>query len=156
MTGESSEPAAGSIVLFTIGFAGTSAQDFFGKLQQAGVRRVVDIRLNNVSQLAGFTKKRDLPFFLRAIVGIEYAHVLDLAPTKEILDDYKKKRIDWAQYERSYGQILQERRPADRLAPAEFDHACLLCSEVDPRRCHRRLAAEYLRDTWENVVIEHL
>ena len=156
MTRVPSQPAAGAIVLFTVGFAGASAEDFFGKLRRAGVRRLVDIRLNNVSQLAGFTKKRDLPYFLRALAGIPYAHVPDLAPTKEILDDYKKKRIDWAQYERRYVQLLEERRPAARLASAEFDHACLLCSEADARHCHRRLAAEYLREAWANVAIEHL
>ena len=145
-----------SITLFTIGFTGNSAMDFFEKLKQAGVRCVVDIRLNNVSQLAGFAKKRDLEYFLRTIADIDYVHERELAPSKEILDDYKKKRIDWNEYERRYRNILDERQPAKRLKPGDFDCACLLCSEPAAEHCHRRLAAEYLRDEWGNVTIHHL
>ncbi|MGD0518084.1 MAG: DUF488 domain-containing protein [Thermoguttaceae bacterium] len=144
------------ITLFTLGFAGKSAKEFFDKLKQSGVRRMVDIRLNNASQLAGFTKKRDLEFFLRAIADINYVHEPDLAPTKEILDDYKKKRIDWNEYESRYQRLIQERQPAKDLKPEDFDRACLLCSEPTPEHCHRRLAAEYLRDEWKNVTIVHL
>jgi len=148
--------SSSSITLFTVGFAGKSAREFFEKLKEAGVRCVMDIRLNNVSQLAGFTKKRDLEYFLRSIAGINYVHETDLAPTKDILDDYKKKRIDWDEYEGRYKILLEERQPAKRLKPEDFDHACLLCSEPTPERCHRRLAAEYLRNEWGNVIIHHL
>jgi uncharacterized protein YeaO (DUF488 family) len=117
---------------------------------------LLDVRLNNVSQLAGFTKKNDLSYFLRAIANIDYLHERQLAPTKEILDDYKKKRIDWAEYERRFVQLLEERHPADRLKSAEFDRACLLCSEPAPEHCHRRLVAEYLQREWRTVEIEHL
>jgi uncharacterized protein (DUF488 family) len=144
------------ITLFTMGFAGKSAQDFFDKLKQSGVRSVIDVRLNNSSQLAGFTKKRDLEFFLRAVAGIDYLNGPDFAPTKEILDDYKKKRIDWNEYETRYRRLIEGRRPADRLKPGDFDRACLLCSEPTPEHCHRRLAAEYLKDVWGNVTIVHL
>ena len=144
------------ITLFTLGFSGKSAKEFFDKLKSSGVRVVVDIRLNNASQLAGFTKKRDLEYFLRAISDINYVHEPDLAPTKEILDDYKKKRIDWNEYENRYQRLLQERQPAKGLKPEDFDRACLLCSEPTPEHCHRRLAAEYLRDEWKNVTIVHL
>ncbi|HDZ20272.1 MAG TPA: DUF488 domain-containing protein [Phycisphaerae bacterium] len=142
--------------LFTMGFAGKSAEEFFHLLRQAGVRRVIDVRLNNVSQLAGFTKKRDLEFFLREIAAIEYMHRPDLAPSKEILDDYKKKRIDWPEYEERFQDLLRERRPEDSGTPAQFDHACLLCSEAEPAKCHRRLLAEHLSRCWDDVTIRHL
>jgi len=153
MTHASSEQR---ITILTIGFAGKGAEEFFTTLRQAGVKRLVDVRLSNVSQLAGFTKKRDLEYFLRAIADIDYVHVPELAPTKHILDDYRKKQIDWAEYERRYRQLLQERQPADDFDAADFDHSCLLCSEGGPDRCHRRLAAEYLRSRWGNVDIKHL
>ena len=145
-----------TITLFTIGFAGKSAKDFFEKLRHAGVRRLVDTRLNNVSQLAGFTKKRDLEYFLHAIADIEYIHDTQLAPTKDILDGYKKKRIDWDQYELCFRQLMEHRQPDKRLSPDDLDHACLLCSEPTPEHCHRRLVAEYLRTHWESVDIQHL
>ena len=144
------------IAIFTIGFAGKKAEEFFETLKQSGVRRLVDIRLNNSSQLAGFTKRPDLEYFLRVIAGIDYGHEPDFAPTKEILDDYKKKRIDWGEYENLYRRLIAERRPAEKLKPEDFDRACLLCSEPTAEHCHRRLAAEYLRDAWKNVTITHL
>lgn len=144
------------ITLFTIGFTGKPAKEFFEKLKQSGVRCVVDIRLNNVSQLAGFTKKRDLEYFLHAIADINYVHQQELAPTKEILNGYKKKQIDWNEYECRYRNLLEERQPAKNLRPEDFDHACLLCSEPTAEHCHRRLAAEYLRVQWGNVIIHHL
>lgn len=154
----SSATAAGTanITLFTIGFTGKSAREFFGLLERAGVRRLVDTRLSNVSQLAGFTKKRDLEYFLRAIADIEYEHDAGLAPTKELLEDYKKKRIDWDEYARRFDELLRSRRPGERLSPGELDGACLLCSEPTPENCHRRLVAEYLKEEWKNVTIEHL
>ena len=100
------------ITLFTIGFTGKSAEEFFETLRKAGVRRLVDVRLNNVSQLAGFTKKRDLQYFLRSIAGIAYVHEPSLAPTKDILDAYKKKRIDWSEYESQFKQLLRVAPPA--------------------------------------------
>jgi len=146
----------GAIRLFTIGFTGKSAQQFFEKLAEAGVRRLVDTRLNNISQLAGFTKKRDLEYFLRAIGDIDYVHDPQLAPTKDILDDYKKKRIDWSEYERHFRRLMETRRPDERLMPSELDHACLLCSEPTAEYCHRRLVAEYLKTHWGSVEVQHL
>lgn len=145
-----------AITLFTIGFTGKTAQQFFEKLQKAGVKRLVDIRLNNVSQLAGFAKKRDLEYFLRTIANIDYDHEDELAPTKDILEDYKKGRIDWVEYERRFNLLLQQREPADHLQPEDFDRSCLLCSEVEPEHCHRRLVAEYLQFKWGNVEVQHL
>jgi uncharacterized protein (DUF488 family) len=144
------------ILLFTIGFAGKSAEEFFETLRKEGVRRLVDVRLNNVSQLAGFTKKRDLQYFLRALADIAYVHQPLLAPTKDILDAYKKKRIDWSQYESQFQRLLQSRQPQEQLTPSEFDRACLLCSEPTPEQCHRRLVAEYLKEQWTDVAIKHL
>jgi uncharacterized protein (DUF488 family) len=145
------------ITLFTIGFAGKTAQEFFQLLQNAGVKRLIDVRLNNVSQLAGFTKKKDLEYFLRAIAGIEYLHYADLAPTPDILDRFKKKgEMDWAEYERLFNLLLQERKPEEHHRPEEFDQACMLCSEPTAENCHRRLVAEHLSRKWGGVVIKHL
>lgn len=144
------------IKLFTIGFTKKSAARFFGKLRAAGVARVLDTRLNNNSQLAGFAKKDDLAFFLDAVAGIGYAHLTELAPTADILDAYKKNDGDWAVYEPKYLALLAARRVEDTLDRALFDGGCLLCSEHEPDRCHRRLAAEYLREKWGGVEIVHL
>lgn len=134
---------------YTIGFSGKSAEQFFDLLRQHNVRRVLDVRLWNRSQLAGFTKARDLQFFLRAILDADYVHLPILAPTKELLDGYKKKQISWADYESAYLQILAERNVEAALNPDLFADACLLCSEATAQKCHRRLAAEYLQSKWE-------
>ena len=143
-------------MLFTIGFAKKSAREFFEVLRKAGVRKVVDIRLNNVSQLAGFTKKRDLAYFLEVIGGIGYEHRPELAPTKEILDGYKKRRLTWAEYEEQFRALIAERQAETLISPGDLDHACLLCSEPKADKCHRRLVAEYLRCKWGNVEVRHL
>jgi uncharacterized protein (DUF488 family) len=142
--------------LFTIGFTQKSAEHFFSLLSNAGVERVVDIRLNNVSQLAGFAKKRDLAYFLKAIVGIDYVHVPLLAPTAEILDDYKKRGGDWLMYEKKFNALLSERRVESRVEPDLLKRGCLLCSEHEPDRCHRRLVAEYLQPKLGISEIRHL
>ena len=134
--------------LFTIGFTKKTAEEFFGKLRDAGVRRVVDVRLNNVSQLSGFAKQRDLPYFLREIGGMDYVHMPQLAPTKEILDGYKKNKGAWEDYEKQFNALMRERRVEETVAKAAVDGGCLLCSEDKPHYCHRRLVAEYLRDRW--------
>ncbi len=142
--------------LFTIGFTGHSAEEFFGKLQRAGVKTLVDVRLNNVSQLAGFAKQKDLRYFLKVIAEIEYVHEKTLAPTKEILDAYKKGDIDWTDYERRFNQLLVERRPELQLAPEQLDRGCLLCSEYDHTHCHRRLVTEHLERAWPGIEVVHL
>jgi uncharacterized protein (DUF488 family) len=145
------------ITLFTMGFAGKSAEEFFGKLQTAGVQRLIDVRLYNVSQLAGFTKKKDLEYFLRAIAGIEYRHYLDLSPSPELFDAFKKKgEIDRPEYERRFKLLMRQRRPEKHHQPQEFDRACLLCTEPAPQDCHRHLVAEHLRRKWGGVSIVHL
>jgi len=143
-------------VIYTIGFAEKTASEFFTKLKDAGVKTVIDIRLNNASQLAGFTKERDLPYFLQEIGGIKYIHKPELAPTKDILDSYRKKDIDWLEYERRFRQLLIERQVGDIVTPQFVDKSCFLCSESKAEKCHRRLVAEYLRELWGNVKIVHL
>jgi uncharacterized protein (DUF488 family) len=143
--------------LFTIGFTGKKAEQFFTLLQQAGVRRVLDIRLNNQSQLAGFAKRDDLAFFLKRICQADYRHLIELAPSKALLDDYKNKRINWQTYEHTYRNLLVERRVERLWSPDLFEDSCLLCSEHTPAFCHRRLAAEYLSECWNlPVQVEHL
>lgn len=144
------------IKIFTIGFTRKSAESFFTKLAEAGVRRVVDTRLNNMSQLAGFAKRDDLKFFLDKISNIPFTHQLELAPTEEMLKRYKNETHDWSTYEGEFLNLIKKRHIETLLKPEELNHACLLCSEEMPHRCHRRLVAEYLREKWTNVEIIHL
>jgi len=142
--------------LFTIGFTKKSAEEFFTRLRNAGVKRLIDVRLNNVSQLAGFAKRDDLAYFLKVICDCDYRHEPLLAPTKEILDAYKKKQMDWEEYEQRFGKLL-ERRQAHRLVtPDELRNSCLLCSESTPEKCHRRLVAEFLAKIFDGLEIYHL
>ena len=149
------EPNA-RITIFTIGFGEKTAEEFFGLLRAAGVRTVIDVRLYNISQLAGFTKKADLAFFLRELGPIGYEYRPELAPSKEILEGYRKKLLDWTEYERRFQQLMVTREVEQLMAPKDLDGACLLCSEPQPARCHRRLVAEYLLVHWGNVDIVHL
>jgi uncharacterized protein (DUF488 family) len=121
-----------------------------------GVRKVIDIRLNNVSQLAGFTKKNDLKYFLKEIAGIEYEYVPLLAATKELMEGYRGGKISWEEYEATYRKLLEERQVEKVLKPEDFDKGCLLCSEARPDHCHRRLAAEWLKEKWEGVEVRHI
>jgi uncharacterized protein (DUF488 family) len=141
----------------TIGFTKRSAADFFSALEAAGVERVVDVRLNNRSQLAGFTKASDLPFFLDRILGATYQHEPLLTPTDEMLGAYRRREMSWEMYETAYLELLRARSVEATLDRALFSIECaLLCSEPGPERCHRRLAAEYLQAAWGDVEIVHL
>lgn len=142
--------------IFTIGFTKKSAEQFFTRLKHPGLERVVDTRLNNVSQLAGFSKKNDLQFFLREICHIDYVHLPQLAPTQEILDAYKKNGSDWTTYEHQFLALMAQRRIEETLDRKIISGGCLLCSESTPEHCHRRLVAEYLREKWDDVDIQHL
>lgn len=142
--------------LFTIGFTKTSAESFFARIKKAGVKKVVDVRLNNVSQLAGFAKMNDLRYFLKAIGGIDYEHRLELAPTQEMLDGYKKDGGEWSDYETKFLNLISTRRIDQSIPKDALIEACLLCSEDKPHHCHRRIVAEYLRDKWGNVEIVNL
>ena len=140
----------------TIGFTHKKAEDFFTRLQKSGVKRVVDVRLNNVSQLAGFSKREDLRYFLNAILGIEYVHLPVLAPTQDILDEYKKNKGDWKVYEEKFLRLMQSRRIENEIPREAVSEGCLLCSEDKPHRCHRRLVVEYLQRRWGNLDIKHI
>jgi len=142
--------------IFTIGFTKKSAKQFFELLRGAGVRSIVDVRLNNVSQLAGFSKQDDLDYFARIILDAGYRHETSLAPTKDLLKGYQSKALSWPEYEASYRKLLVERRVESRLVPQDFADACLLCSEPGPEQCHRRIAAEYLQLHWSDLKVSHL
>lgn len=144
------------IKIYTIGFTQTSAEQFFGKLINAGVKKIIDARLNNSSQLAGFAKREDLKYFLKTIANIDYIHMPVLAPSEEMLTVYKKKKGDWKTYEKNFLALMEERRIETIVNPGDLDQACLLCSEHIAEHCHRRLVAEYLKNKWGNVAIEHL
>ena len=142
--------------LYTIGFTKKSAADFFGLLRESGAQRLVDVRLRNTSGLSGFAKKNDLAWFLRELCGMEYVHLPRLAPTGEMLDNYRKQHKDWETYERQF-TALMERRLIQAAVPKDIvGDACLLCSEDTPHHCHRRLVAEYLQRHWDDVEIIHL
>lgn len=137
--------------IYTIGFTKKSAEQFFGLLKQARVQRLIDIRLNNSSQLAGFTKARDLKYFLREILDAEYVHMPDLAPEKATLDAYRESG-DWAAYVGEFNRTLEKRAPELRLTQEYFEvPTVLLCSEPVPDQCHRRLVVEYLASKWPEV-----
>jgi len=145
-----------TIKVFTIGYGGKNAHQFFTILKQAGIRKVVDIRLYNTSQLAGFTKKQDIEYFLQTIIGAEYIHLPIMAPTKQLLNSYKKGLINWQEYETQFNAIIAQRQVQKHLVPQDMDMGCFLCSEAKANNCHRRLVAEYLAKVWQNVSIDHL
>jgi len=142
--------------VLTIGFTRKPARSFFELLRGSGARRVVDVRLNNVSQLAGFAKKDDLAYFLKTICGIDYVHLPELAPTQELLDAYKKHGGDWRIYESQFLELMRQRRIEETVPRDIIADGCLLCSEDKPHHCHRRLVAEYLKEHWGDVEIAHL
>lgn len=142
--------------LFTIGFTQKSAERFFTLLKDAGVKRVLDIRLNNRSQLAGFSKSEDLEYFLRAIGGIGYRHAVEMAPTQPLLDKARKAKGTWDGFEKQFVALMQQRRVENAVDRKELADACLLCSEHEPDHCHRRLVAEYLQRAYSGLEIVHL
>ena len=142
--------------IYTIGFTKKTAEQFFETLSASGAKRLVDVRLNNVSQLAGFAKKQDIAYFLGKICGMDYVHLPVLAPTRELLDEYKKRKGDWQIYERGFLSLMRERRIEETVSREVLADSCLLCSEDKPHHCHRRLVAEYLKEHWSDVDICHL
>lgn len=141
--------------IFTIGFTKTTAENFFERLKRSGAKAIVDVRLNNVSQLAGFAKRDDLKYFSKSICNMDYRHLPKLAPTKEILDQYKKNGGDWADYEEKFNKLIAARK-IENIDKELLDGGCLLCSEDKPHHCHRRLVVEYLKSHWADVEIVHL
>jgi len=143
--------------VYSIGFTKKSASEFFGLLKNANIKRLLDVRLNNVSQLAAFTKREDLAFFLKQICGAEYVHEPQLAPTQEMLDSYKKNKGSWIDYEREFLSLITQRRIECTIDRSLFEvPTVLLCSEPTPEHCHRRLVLEYLSEKWGNLNISHL
>ncbi|WP_113913525.1 DUF488 family protein [Roseovarius dicentrarchi] len=142
--------------IFTIGFTKSTAKDFFGRLNTAGVKHVYDTRLNRTSQLSGFAKQKDLDFFLSQIGGINYSVDALLAPTADILSAFRKNEIGWGEYERRYLELLSSRRVEQHFDMDQMHEGCLLCSEATPEHCHRRLAANYLAQARTDVEIVHL
>ena len=147
----------GNLELFTIGFTGKPAKKFFELLKKSGAKRIVDVRLNNLSQLSGFAKRDDLKFFVNEICGMDYVHILNLAPTKMMLDDYKKNGVDWSVYEKQFLRLMEDRHIESSISMEIINGSCLLCSEDKPEHCHRRLVAEYLKKQCdEDFTIRHL
>lgn len=144
------------IKLYTIGFTGKPAEKFFNLLRDNGVKRLVDTRINNVSQLAGFAKGSDLKFFAKEIGQMDYEHNTDFAPTKELLTKYRDKKMTWEEYETEYLNLLDMRKVARKTDVDSLHDNCLLCSEHTPEKCHRRLLAEYLKQVKGDVQIIHL
>ncbi len=142
--------------LFTIGFTKKNAREFFSALRKARVRRIVDVRLHNSGQLAGFTKRDDLAFFLSRINSAGYIHLPLLAPTAEMLSAYRSGKTSWDAYAKAFGSLIRARRIEKVLRTEIRDGDCLLCSEPAPEHCHRRIVAEYLQRRWKDIAIEHL
>lgn len=142
--------------IYTIGFTKKNAREFFQLLKINNVEQLVDIRLNNTSQLAGFTKRDDLEFFLKELCGITYHHFNFLAPTKEIRDIYIKEK-NWEHYTKAYNELLKNRLVQDKLDRSFFEkRTCFLCTEPSAKYCHRGLLAEYLKKHWNDIEIVHL
>lgn len=143
--------------IYSIGFTQKTAEQFFGRIRDAGIRRLLDVRLNNVSQLAGFAKRPDLAFFLKQICGADYLHEPLLAPTQEMLGAYREKAASWEQYEAQFLALMAERQIESKVDRSSFQApTVLLCSEATAERCHRRLVLEYLREKWGDLTISHL
>lgn len=144
--------------LFTIGFTKKSAERFFALLSESGAKRIVDVRLRPGTQLSGFAKKNDLEYFLRSICNIDYVHLPELAPDKDMLDEYRKSKAKdaWDRYEEQFLKLIEQRQIEHTIPKDVLEDACLLCSEDLHEHCHRRLVAEYLNRCWGNVKVTHL
>lgn len=143
--------------VYTIGFTQKKAERFFTLLRNSNICTLIDVRLNNVSQLAGFAKKDDLRFFLRELCDASYIHIPDWAPTKEILNAYKKNTITWDAYEDKFMNLMAKRSIEKDVDQRILEEGCLLCSEHKPHHCHRRLVVEYLNEhTGLELQVKHL
>lgn len=143
--------------IYTIGFTKKGAREFFGLLDEADIQQLIDTRIRNRSQLAGFAKRDDLKYFLEVILDVDYQHQPDLAPTEELLDDWRNDEISWEEYEDRFFALMREREIEKKLSPDYFEKpTVLLCSEHKPDKCHRRLIVEYLDDEWDDVAATHL
>ena len=143
--------------IYSIGFTQKSAGEFFGTLKANGIERLLDVRLNNTSQLAGFAKQADLAYFLREICNCAYEHEPLLAPEQPMLDAYKKKKGNWDDYAELFLALMRKRKIESSISSESFEQkTVLLCSEATAEHCHRRLVLEYLQEKWGGVTIRHL
>lgn len=143
--------------IYTIGFTQKNASAFFGLIKGSNISTLIDVRLNNISQLAGFAKKDDLKFFLKELCGAEYIHLPEMAPTKTILDAYKKGDMQWEEYEDKFLNLMSQRHIERTVTPSLLENGCLLCSEHKPHYCHRRLVIEYLnKNSNLDLKVKHL
>ena len=146
-----------SIAVKTIGFTKTTAEHFFNRLNKAEIRRLVDVRLNNTSQLAGFAKASDLKFFLKEICNADYVHEPILAPTEDIFKKFKKEKGEWSEFRRGFLDLMENRKVESQISKELIDQSCLLCSEAEPHHCHRTLVCEYLNGKWGSALeVRHL
>lgn len=146
---------AEKLKIYTIGYTKKSAREFFTRLQEAGVKKIIDVRLHNASQLAGFAKRDDLAYFAETICGVPYEHILEFAPTEDMFEEYRKRKGSWENLERGFRALIAKRK-IEKMDPKRLDGGCLVCSEDTPHHCHRRLVAEYLASKWQGVEVIHL
>ena len=146
------------MTLYTIGSSKKSSRQFFQSIKYHMIQILVDVRLKNDSQLLGFTRKRDLPYLLE-LHNCKYEHCVNYAPTAEILTDWKKKRITWPEYEQRYHALMTEKNSVRDFMTryyGVYESVCLLCSEVSPEHCHRRLLAEMLHEQKNDIEVLHI
>ena len=146
------------MIIYTMGFAQKNAETFFELIKKNEIELLIDIRLNNKSQLAGFTKGPDLKYFLKRICNCEYDHCIEFAPTKEILDAYKKNQISWQQYVDQFIPLMERRNAVEIFNKKykNFNSVCFLCSEPTPEKCHRRLLSDIICKHDTNINIKHI
>lgn len=142
--------------IYTIGFTGKSAEDFFTAIDASNATRLIDIRINRTSQLSGFAKERDLGFFLSRLLGVKYEVNPEFAPTKELLSRYRREEINWDEYAREYNSLIKGRNLFTKYNSEYFTDSILLCSENSPKFCHRRVFAEILKELFQDIEIFHL
>ena len=146
------------MIIYTIGFTQKTAEQFFELIRSNDIKLLIDIRLNNASQLAGFSKDTDLKYFLSKICNCDYIHRLDFAPSKEIMDGYKSKNISWAEYEKQYNALIRDRDSISGFFEQynKYENICLLCSEATETNCHRRLLAEMIKGEYPQITVKHI
>jgi uncharacterized protein (DUF488 family) len=141
--------------IYTIGYTPKTAEQFFELIKKNNIKLLLDIRLNNKSQIAGFTKRENLPYFLWELCQCKYEHCLEFTPNEEM---YNEKKISWERYTRDYIILIESRGTyknfIDRFA--DYENICLLCSESTPDRYHRRLLAEMIIQNNPDTILTHL
>lgn len=147
------------MLLYTIGFTKKTAEQFFERIKYYRIQILVDVRLKNTSQLMRFSHGKDIEYLLKNLCNCEYEHCVNYAPTAEILTDWKKKRITWPEYEQRYHALMTERNSVRDFMTryyGVYESVCLLCSEVSPEHCHRRLLAEMFHEQKNDIEVLHI